>query len=356
MSKLTNHLRLLLLLIATLIILACGLNTNPLDNLWPASEASPQPTSTAQPYTLGVTSVNNGLSELRSYRASLAVDFTGTRNGQPTAGQIESLTEVTRQPPALHQYLQADMITPTTRIAAGVSEFFRVEDKVYVKRAENGAWLALTNGQVSPETLDFFALERLITLPWAVSNPPRLETLHGLNVQHYTFSETDLIVPNIIFEQAQGDLWLATPGNYLVQYVLSATLRIIIPDPKAHIFDQGQLTLRYTLTDINADFTITPPVDALTAHDTFNHLPRLPDAEVISVFPTLIEYTSAISAISATLFYRDQLSALDWTEDQATIFNEKARLTFSKADQTLTIIITPADERDRIKVVLGLDR
>ncbi len=42
-----------------------------------------------------------------------------------------------------------------------------------------------------------------------------------------------------------------------------------------------------------------------------------------------------------------------WTQDEAVLFNEKARLVFSKAGQSLTIIITPAEASDKIKVTLS---
>jgi hypothetical protein len=223
-----------------------------------------------------------------------------------------------------------------------------------VKKAGEREWLTFTGDDVSPSHLNFFELDRLIMLPRRVSRPPGAETIAGLPVQHYTFNQDDLAEPNIIFEQAQGDLWLAVEGNYLVQYVISASLRIVIPDPKAHIFDEGRLTLRYSLTDINADFTINPPASALTPTKALAELPRLPDAEIISIFPTFIEYTSAISSISATLFYRDELTRLGWKASQADIFTEKARVTFRKEDQTMILLISPVEDRQKIKVLLNI--
>jgi hypothetical protein len=119
--------------------------------------------------------------------------------------------------------------------------------------------------------------------------------------------------------------------------------------------DEGTLNLHYTLTNLTTDFTILPPGNAVKMDSgALAALPRLADAELTSVFPNLIEYTSSTGAISATLFYRDQLLALDWQEENSTIFTEKAKLTFSKAGQTLTIIITPSGEGDKIKVLLEL--
>ncbi|MEW5959234.1 MAG: hypothetical protein AB1801_16005, partial [Chloroflexota bacterium] len=323
-----------LFLAAGLVILACSF-----DSYLPGkfgAGAAPTPAPTAMQFPIGSKSVSDGLTTLSSYRANLIVEFAGRRGDQPAGGKIESLSEVTRRPAALRQYVKTDLTTPTPRFADGIMEFIRVENTVYVKKADQPAWLSLSHSDASAADFDLPALERLIFLPSAVSSPPQFETLQELSVQHYRFDESDLSNPNVIFEQAQGDLWLTTHGQFLAQYVISASVRVVIPDPQADLFDRGQLNLRYTLTDINGEFTIQPPSTPETGPDTLANLPRLADAELISVLPTLIEYTSAISSISATLFYRDELGARQWTEEQADLFNNKSQLRFSKNGQTLT--------------------
>ncbi len=345
-----------LLATLTVPVLACAINPNRLFQADTPLSASPvaTPTLVAQPITLGLVSASDGLADLQSYRTNLIVDFEGIRGGQPAQGRLESLTEVTHQPAALHHYLKVDTTLPHTALIPGASEFYQVADKVYVKKGEEGRWLTFINGDVSPDALGFFKLEDLMILPPIVSQPPQPELLNGLKVQHYSFTASDLAAPNLIFEQAQGDLWLAAPDGFLAQYVISATLRVVIPDPKTHLFDQGRLNLRYTVTNVNAHFDILPPQSVLTQNDPLSSLPRLPDAQIISVFPTFIEYTSAISPVSATLFYREALTIQGWTEDNLTVFNEKARLSYSKPGQALTILINPATEPDKIKVLLDL--
>ena len=356
--SLPRHSCLILLLVTVSLLLACGPASAFRGNLWPVPTATPEPPPTPARWQLAPTSVSEGLDSLQSYRTHLTVEFEGVRNGQPAAGQIESLTEVIQHPRAVHRQIKSSVITPTTRIPAGVSEFFQAGGKSYVKKASQDSWLVFANTGDAlvtqpPDTVGFLELERLITLPPAVSGPPRPETLEGLSVQHYTFDQNDLDAPNITFEQARGDLWIASPGNYLMQYVITASVKIVIPDPKAHIIDRGTLTLRYALTGINDEFDILPPQDqTVTANNSLARLPRLPDARLVSVFPTFIEYTSATSSISATLFYRDELSAQNWTEDSAAIFAEKSHLAFSKAGQALTVIIDPTDDPAKIKVVL----
>ena len=146
---------------------------------------------------------------------------------------------------------------------------------------------------------------------------------------------------------------MAASGEYVVQYTISTTQRVTLPDPQAHLFDRGQFTLHYTLHELDEDFSINPPADFPTTN-TLNNLPRLPDAEMVAVFPDLVEYVSATTPVSATQFYQNELAAQEWTTETVSVFAEKARLVFSKENQTLTIIITPADTGERINVLLDI--
>jgi hypothetical protein len=337
---------LLLFLIAAL-SLACNLPLNL------AQQISPLPTPTPPQFTLGPTSVSSGLSELKSYRTSLTLDFAGHRNGESGQGHIEALTEVTQQPPAFHHTFTLNGHLPKTKIPTGVSEFYQINDQIYLKKAGDNLWSQFAGSNTTPDQMGFLALERLITLPRVVSTPPVTKTLNGLDVQHYHFSEADLSNPNFILDQAQGEVWVATHRNYVVQYTLSTTLRVTLPDPQANLFDRGQLTLHYALTDVNADFTIFPPVNIPT-NNTLSNLPPPPDARLISAFPDLVEYRSSASVFNITQFYQEKLPTLEWAEEHATVFKEKARLTFVKEGQILTIIITPSADPQIIKVLLDI--
>ena len=315
------------------------------------------PTPTATPivtYEIEPQAIESGLEELDSYRAELIIDFEGTLGDQLSVGHLETLTEVTRQPSAYHRYLNVAGDLAQSDIPPGVSELFQIEEQLYLKEADESIWSQFSAEQLSTTPLNIFEPEQLIIWPETITTAPITETLNGQGVRHYRFSEADLTASNIVYEQAQGDLWVTTDGDLVVQYILSGTLKITLPNPNIHLFDSGSLSLYYTLRDINAPLTITPPTIADVTMP-LSAVPRPSDARIISIFPTLLEYTSAISPVSATLFYRDELAARDWTEDNLVIFNEKADLTFSKENQTLKIIILPIRNDQGIQVLLNLE-
>jgi hypothetical protein len=339
-----------------LIFISTACNNSPAGWFQLNLPGSESPLATPTPLALPPRLVAQGLSQLRSYRTNLIVEFNGVRNGQPVAGRAESLTEVTRWPEGLHQYLKVQTSLTDTARLPGAWEFYRVGDKVYVRQGDQGEWFSFSGSPASPEQLGFLALERLITLPAKLSQAPQPEILNGQKVQRFSFTAADLAAPNLTFTAAEGEVWLPASASYVAQYVISATLRVVIPEPTAHLIDQGQLKLRYTVSAVNEDFTIQPPAQALTQSNRLGQLPHLPDATIRSIFPSFIEYTSAISPISATMFYQAELPKLGWSEavSSTQVFKEKARLTFAKADEILTVLITPSEERDKIKVLLEL--
>jgi hypothetical protein len=309
------------------------------------------PTATPTPprFNLAPISASGGRGALKTYRTHLTLNFTGQRSGQPASGQLETLTEVA--PAELHHLLKMEGRLPQMPLPSGVSEFYRFNDRVYLKKAGATLWSQFADAQAAPDQFGFFDLERLIILPRAVSTPPLTDTLNGQAALRYRFSQADLSSPDLIFDQAQGEVWLT--GGYVARYVISASIRVALPDPKVHLFDQGQFTLRYTLTDPNAALTLAPPTD-LPTNNPLHNLPRLPDAQAVAVFPALVEYTSAFTVPLAAQFYQDQLAAQGWTADSVSVFTEKARLTFAKEGQLLTIIAILADDKPTVKVVLEL--
>jgi hypothetical protein len=349
-------------------VVACGVETNPLQGLFTdttgktledgATDGAASDGSTGtQPVRLGPTSAGSGLDQLESYRANLILDFEGTLGGERSAGHLESLTEVNRAAAALHHYMNIEADIPNGEQANGVSEFFRINNEVYISQAgEALQFEAESSAQTRPGDLGFYELERLIVLPRVVRAQPQLENLNGQHVLRYNFDQDDLESADLNFEQAEGDAWITVSGDYLVQYVVSATVDILTPLPNGRLMDQGRLTIQYKLTDINTSIPIASPKSTTALKAPFAEFPAPPRSELTAIYPTFIEYTSVISPISATLFYQGGLTANGWTEESTSIFNEKSRLTFSKDDQLLTIIVTPAEDPDKIKIVLDVVR
>ncbi len=341
------HQRKLWLVVLTVALAAAGCAPRP------ASTGSATATN-APRYPLNLAS--GGLERLNSYQAKITVDFNGQRHGQTSAGHVESLTEIDRRGAALRQTQSVTATIPNRKFNANHTEFLKVGQKIFVKQDdESFGFEAGPNQPVSPAEFGLLALESLVALPPSVPIAPKFTTQNGLNVQQYHFSEQDLAGQKLTFTRAEGEVWVATPGNYVTQYEISGTLKAAAPTAAEHLLDEGQLRLSYRLDKVNQPLELALPAATAAVTPTLAALPRLPNAQVTAAYPALIEYRSVISPVSATLYYRQAMPPLGWTEELASVFNEKARLVFTQNNRRVLIFITPLDEPGQIKVVVNLE-
>ena len=318
------------------------------------TDASSVSTPEATPYTLSLESARTQLSHVDSYEAAYDVYFEGTRGGQAVSGHITSVMQADNQDDAAHIRMTVSGDEAGFENITEPLEYYRRDNTIYVKEPLGWTWFEQMPGtRILPEDVGLFDLNSLFLMPKTSSAPAETDTFEGEPVTKWDFTEHDLSDPNVIVERAAGTIWL-DDENLVRRYALTATLRFVTPIPHAHILDEGDLALSYEVTGLNERQTIRPPRQLLF-HNSLAELPRPDDAELTAVYPALLEYTSAISPVSATLFYQNELSTLGWTSVLTDVFEEKARLAFSKDDQTNHIIINPAQDK-KVKVVLSLDR
>ena len=84
------------------------------------------------------------------------------------------------------------------------------------------------------------------------------EVCKGIKVNHYTVDASNLTpeLGNLKINQAQGDIYLAVDGNYLIHYNFKMGGQVIVVPGKA---DFGQGTLELTGDMTGSDFST--PVD-----------------------------------------------------------------------------------------------
>lgn len=347
----TSH-RKLLLVLSTLALasMACGLSAVAL--LAPATPTPTPPTL----FSLATDSVETGLDALDRYQTSLTLDFEGERNGQLSAGHIEQTAKIDRPGHARRHSQTIEAVIPNRKSAANHIEFLQAGATIFVRQDDDVFWFEpRPNQQVSPQDFGVLPLESLLILPETVTTAPRFDTVEGVNSQQYQFTEKNLSSPDITFDRAAGTVWVAIPGNTVVRYEISGTVRAADPATTAHLLDEGTLRLSYRLERIAGPLHIEPPPLREVVPGPLADLPRLPNSEMVAAYPTLLEYSSVISPVSATLYYQTKLSELGWTETITSVFNEKARLAFARNNERVTILITPADQPPKTKIVISLD-
>lgn len=340
------------------------------ENVEPANPAPPPAESAPSeniPFT-GVTNLNN----LSSYRVTFTMEFNGVSEGQPAEGRVEMALDSTSSPPA--RYLALTMAGTMLSDLGGYNstQFYEVGDKIYLynEAAGEGQWLAMESGGPGSETFreGFFTPDKDLELPQTVQCSATPEVVNNVSATHCTFSEKDVHAADASFESLTGNIWIAETDNYIVKYTMEATGYHARAEDQG-LFDVGDVIFEYNLMDINADFAITPPAEALNAESldfgsfgessdsAETETPEFPvpdDAEDLFSMAGLTTYYTGASVETVVDFYRQSLVAEGWQEDAngAYVDETTALLSFTKEGQALTITVGKEDSRTNVGLIV----
>ncbi len=345
------------------------------------AEAAPQPDETEQDTVvvaeeaaegeeaiIEFDSVKNQLQELSAYRIQLTMNFDGeTTGGQPARGNIEVFLEQTQSPQAMHMNLVLEGDTVADTGGFNSMEVYQVENSVYMQVGEEG-WISVPATSDMNETFSegFFTPDEMVDLPETANRLPEPEMVNGISTWHYTFDAQDIPTEEEAMElsNASGDLWVAQEGNYPVKYAIEATGSNPTP-AEGDLFASGTFRITYELMDINGDFTIEPPPEALSGQNLGGQLmggdegaletelPMMEDAEVEFSMPGLVSYYTEASIPEVADFYRQALPAQGWTADTDTeyVSEDTGLLSFTKDNMSVMVSLT-LEEDGRVLVNL----
>jgi hypothetical protein len=213
-----------------------------------------------------------GLDTFSAYRLNLSGEFDGTRDGQPSSGTVTGFLDVTKQPAARHLSLVMEGETFSDVAPLGTMEAFEINNSYFIQNPRSGAWMTVPGFLVNIMLPDGVpAPEDEIDLPLTAVPQPGREIVNGLVTRRYTFGPTDLAQEvRAKYDHVEGEIWVAVDGNYVVRYEASVTGqsdhlksgsqkfgRLIGGD--LTLPDEGTMTIRYELSDIDGDVRIALP-------------------------------------------------------------------------------------------------
>ena len=215
----------------------------------------------AMPFTASV-----GLDTFSAYKLNVDVDFDGTKEGKPTAGNLAGVFETTHGPEAQHWMVQmTGDVLPELAMLGGKVELYDVGGTMYMQNPGDGTWIGvpgfLVQGMMPNE---IYSPEDSIELPVRAVLQPGQEEINGIVTQRYTFGANDLASDSSkTTKTLNGTIWVAVEGDYVVKYEAEITGNhsdLTAGDIK--LLDEGTLTMAYDLTDVNGNFAIGPPAGA----------------------------------------------------------------------------------------------
>jgi hypothetical protein len=321
--------------------LACGLGGGG-EEAAPAAEApaggedAPSPTEppsgeeAEEEEEIDLSSFTSGLQSLESYRSHLKMTFEGTTEGEAEQWVYEMDIEHVRDPLA-----QRLVIRGSDMGDMGVGEGFesvQIGDQQYLV-LEEGQCISTSAGEEDAFDAEIFEPEDVIG---GLNNARRVrpdERINGILCRHYTFDEKSLAVGE--FSQAQGEIWIAVEGDYVVKYTLQAEGK----NPATG--DEGRLEWEYEVRDVNVPITIEAPPGCATAESEF---PIMPDATDMTTMNGMVTYTSATAFEDVLAFYQEQMPANGWSETGDSFTSpDNAMLSYTRDGRTVTVALTSDD-------------
>lgn len=317
---------------------------------------------------LNAENIRDTLQNLSSYRWQFNLSFDGVDSqGQSSQGQVEMLIESIKDPLTMHLRMRVEGQPAEELGGPIVVEMYNVDDVAYMQNPDDGSWFSFPaeGGMTDFFEAGFFDPEEIIKLPDNARRSSLPEEVNGISTWHYTFDEADVDDENFSLDEAKGEIWVAREGGYPVKLVIEATGTSTNSDLEDQLFSSGTIKMTYELLDVNADFTIEVPEEALSAESyggglfdstdtTEIDLPVMADAEVEFALEGLVSYTVQGSITDVVEFYKAELPQQGWSlqADSEVVSDETALMTFTQEGEELSLIVSK-EEDGSLSVVLS---
>ena len=307
--------------------------------------ATTRPAATPTEDTLSLTSRDEGLDKLASYRMHWQAQWTTTESGKTEKGSWDWVEEYTADPKALHWTWA---FSDTTGTETTAMESWQIGDTMYIVTTDaDGESSCVSVSSSDPSSQMNKGLFSAATLG-AVKNAKYVgtETVNGVRAKHYTYSEQSLSLRNV--GKAAGEVWVAADGGYVVKETMQW-------EGSAGMFGgsdagKGQGAWTWNLTDANKPITITAPDNCGGGTAT---LPVMADAKDKSSFGDMLTYTTPSKVSAVVDFYKKEMKAAGWTPgDESTPMEGMGTLEFTKEGAKATVTIISGDKGTTVMINL----
>jgi hypothetical protein len=133
------------------------------------------------------------------------------------------------------------------------------------------------------------------------------ETVNGFGTEHYTFDQR--AIRWAANTTAQGELWVAQGGGFLVRYRLTMQAPLGVLSASS----SGEQTWQFDLNPLAEDAALLPEGCAPVLAD----FAMLPDAAATLRMPGYLSYLTSSDLSAAAEFYRQELTNAGWEEKDA---------------------------------------
>jgi hypothetical protein len=259
-----------------------------------------------------------GLDGLNSYHQSLQTTFEGTINGEQQQSKTTLNQEVVDNPPTQLSWVE---------IGDQPVQFFgRVGSINYNQPSPDVTCLtSVVNDAGSMQAPTLYPLASLPPIRGAeFANE---ENINGVPAKHFTFDERAIGFADQA--TAQGEVWVASSGGYLLRY----TLRLEAPADLLGPGVEGVQSWSYDLSEVNTGKTSLPGSCQQPQENA--SVPMLDGATVTTQQPGYLVYQVSGGVEAVMTFYQQQAETLGWSGGEPFQFGDVTRVSFRPEDGSL---------------------
>ncbi|OGN75702.1 MAG: hypothetical protein A2X25_02730 [Chloroflexi bacterium GWB2_49_20] len=300
-----------------------------------ASGTSSNPNSTSESRGTGsfdLSDAGMGLDTLDAYHATLKTSFTGTVSGVEISwNKIYTLSVSNARQARLLSISDNDTSSDTSLNGLTIGQ---MDGLVYTRlEAADPCSAEFLTTDNSPEVIELAQMLPTVSGAEVVSAN---ETLVDMAVTHYRFDERAVDMAGL--GVAQGEMWVANDGGFVVKYSLQIQSNQGIYDS-----DQtGTMTWDYQLDGMEQPFDIALPQDCPAG---MSDVPIPNEAGNVKKVPGYLSYTTDQSVAESADYYQKNLPTAGFQLEGTPLINDnESYLEYVNSSRILTILIKPGTQ------------
>ena len=320
-----------------------------------AAKPTPPPTDTPAsgtgntPDAINLSDVTSGLEALNSYETQFTMTFEGKDDtDQPKSSTMSFTEEYVKNPAAKRTTINgfgamlgsAAGVTSTAGTDANVMQTIEVGGKQYFQM---GTMCTQSTSKDAPQASSQFNPSDLIG-GLRGAQLVGTETVNGVPTSHYKSDVTGMAALGYV--NAQGEFWVAQPGDFVVKYLFEATGKDKF---LGNATNEGTIKWVYEVKNVNQPIDIQAPKDCSGAAED---IPLMADAADQSALGGTTMYTSPSAFKDVVAFYEKEMPAKGWQakEDGGMSTDNLSMKSYTKDGRTVQVMIT--GDNDKVSVMI----
>ncbi|GEM_PF-1568547 len=294
--------------------------------------------------------VTSGLESLNSYQSTFSMSFEGKDdNGQPKTGTMSFTEDFVKNPPAKRTTItgfgamlgSVAGVTDTTTSDQSVMQTIQVGGKEYFQM---GTMCTQSTSKDAPQAQATFNPSDVMG---GIHGAQLIgtETINGVPAAHYKSDVKGL--ETLGYLNAQGEFWIAQPGDFVVKYVFEATGK---DQFMGNTNTEGTIKWTYEVKQVNQPIDIQAPKDCSGAAED---IPLMADAADQSALGGTTLYTTPSKFADVVAFYEKEMKAKGWQakEDGGMSAEGVSMKSYTKDNRTVQVTIT-SDSSGKTSVMI----